>query len=201
MWETHEQKNELFQNEALIYMDALFNSALKLTYNEQDANDLVQETYFKAYRFFDQYKQGTSCKAWLYTILKNTFINKYRRKTKKPDQVGYDAIEPFVDLIKDSQFKGVDTPDDIVINDYLSDEVDEALTKLPYDFRMVLILSDIEGFSYKEIADILSCPIGTVRSRLSRARKMMCKYLQNYAKQEGFYHESVQYQPETDIED
>ncbi|MFC1733758.1 sigma-70 family RNA polymerase sigma factor [candidate division KSB1 bacterium] len=188
---SNDEKHASFEAEAIVYMDALYNAALKLTYNEDDAKDLVQETYFKAYRFFDQFEPGTSCKAWLFKILKNTFINKYRKKIKQPEHVDYNTIEPFVDLIKDKQYFNSESLDDAILNDYLSDDINEALSKLSSEFRMVLVLSDIEGFSYKEIADIMECPIGTIRSRLSRARKMMFKLLTKYAKKEGFYHEEA----------
>ena len=191
MWETKEQKDQSFQQEALIHMDALFNSAKIMTYNEQDAKDLIQETYLKAYKFFNKYEQGTSCKAWLYRIMKNTFINNYRKKAKRPNHVEYDTVEPFFEIIKESGFKGEDTPEELIINDIMSDEIEAALVKLPYDFRMVIILSDIEGFAYNEIADIMSCPIGTVRSRLSRARKMMFNILVKYAEKEGYYAAAV----------
>lgn len=189
MWDTTHDKQEAFKSEVFLHMDSIYNSALKLTYNEEDAKDLVQETYFKAYRFFEQFEPGTSCKAWLFKILKNTFINKYRKKVKQPEQVDFNAIEPFVELIKDKRFYESMSLDDDIVNNYLSDEITEALSKLPHEFKMVLILSDIEGFSYKEIADIMDCPIGTIRSRLSRARKMMFKLLSKYAKKEGFYQE------------
>jgi len=145
------------------------------------------QTYFKALRFFDQFEPGTSCKAWLFKILKNTFINKYRKKAKQPEHVDFNTVEPFVDLIKDKQYFDSNSLDDSILNNYLSDEINEALSKLSYEFRMILILSDIEGFSYKEIADIMDCPLGTIRSRLSRARRMMFKLLSKYAKKEGYY--------------
>jgi len=191
MTRNSDEKQESFKSEALVHMDALYNSALKLTYNEEDAKDLVQETYFKAYRFFDQFEPGTSCKAWLYKILKNTFINKYRKKIKQPEHVDYNAVEPFVDLIKDKQVFDASSLDEHILNSYLSDEINAALSRLSDEFRMALILSDIEGFSYKEIADIMDGPIGTIRSRLSRARKMMYKLLVKYAKKEGYYQEET----------
>jgi len=187
MWKNISEKQEAFKSEALVHMDALYNGAFKLTYNEEDAKDLVQETYFKALRFFDQFEPGTSCKAWLFKILKNTFINKYRKKAKQPEHVDFNTVEPFVDLIKDKQYFDSNSLDDSILNNYLSDEINEALSKLSYEFRMILILSDIEGFSYKEIADIMDCPLGTIRSRLSRARRMMFKLLSKYAKKEGYY--------------
>lgn len=186
-----DEKQESFQNEAIVHMDALYNSALKLTYNEEDAQDLVQDTFFKAFRFFDQFEPGTSCKAWLFKILKNTFINKYRKKVKQPEHVDFNAIEPFVDLIRDKKHFKNDSLDVTILNNYLSDEINVALAKLSTEFKMVLILSDVEGFSYKEVAEIMDCPIGTIRSRLSRARKMMYKLLAKYAKKEGYHHEEV----------
>ena len=187
MWKNIGEKQEAFKSEAIPHMDALYNGALKMAYNEEDAKDLVQETYFKAFRFFDQFEPGTSCKAWLYKILKNTFINKYRKNKKQPEHVDFNSVEPFVDLVKDKQHFDSNPLDKSILNNYLSDEINEALSKLSYEFRMILILSDIEGFSYKEIADIMNCPIGTIRSRLFRARKMMFKLLSKYAKQEGYY--------------
>ena len=189
MWDSIQEKNKAFESDALQHLDSLYNSALKLTYNEEDAKDLVQETFLKAFRFFDQYEPGTSCKAWLYKILKNTFINKYRKKMRQPEQVDFDSVEPFVELIKDKNFQDSKSLDVEILNSFLSDEINEALSRLSYDFRMVLLLSDIEGFSYKEIADILDCPIGTIRSRLSRGRKMMFKNLLKYAKKEGYFQE------------
>ena len=189
MWDSIQEKNKAFESDALQHLDSLYNSALKLTYNEEDAKDLVQETFLKAFRFFDQYEPGTSCKAWLYKILKNTFINKYRKKIRQPEQVDFDSVEPFVELIKDKNFQDSKSLDVEILNSFLSDEINEALSRLSYDFRMVLLLSDIEGFSYKEIADILDCPIGTIRSRLSRGRKMMFKNLLKYAKKEGYFQE------------
>ena len=189
MWNNIEEKQKAFQEEALQYIDMLYNTALKLTSNEKDAEDLVQETYYKAFRFFDQYEPGTSCRAWLFKILKNTFINKYRKRLTQPEQVDYNIVEPFIDLIKDKEYFNSHTPEETIFNNYLSDEINEALSKLSYEFKMVLILADIEGFFYNEVADIMNCPLGTVRSRLSRARRMMFKLLLEYAKSKGFYSE------------
>ncbi|MFC1554791.1 sigma-70 family RNA polymerase sigma factor [candidate division KSB1 bacterium] len=191
MWNSLKEKQEEFKVEALVHMDSLYNAALKLTHNPDDAKDLVQETYLKAFKFFEQFEPGTSCKAWLFKIQKNTFINKYRKKIKQPEHVDFDTVEPFVDLIKDKSSGEKRDIDEQIADRYLSDEINEALTKLPHDFKMVLLLSDMEGFSYKEIADIMECPIGTIRSRLSRARKIMHKYLLKYSKEEGYYHEEV----------
>ena len=192
MWDNIEEKRETFESETLLHMDALYNAALKLTYNEENAKDLLQETFFKAFKFFDQFEPGTSGKAWLFKILQNTFINKSRKKVKQPEHVDFSTVEPFVDLIKDKQYFDSKSLDDDIVNNYLSDDINEALSKLSDEFRMVLLLSDVEGFSYKEIADIMDCPIGTIRSRLSRARKMMFKLLLKFAKKEGYYQEEGQ---------
>jgi RNA polymerase sigma-70 factor (ECF subfamily) len=111
MWNNIEEKQKAFQEEALQYIDMLYNTALKLTSNEKDAEDLVQETYYKAFRFFDQYEPGTSCRAWLFKILKNTFINKYRKRLTQPEQVDYNIVEPFIDLIKDKEYFNSHTPE------------------------------------------------------------------------------------------
>ncbi|MCP4725750.1 MAG: sigma-70 family RNA polymerase sigma factor [bacterium] len=181
MKDLHEEKQKLFESEAFPLMDALYNTALKLTYNEDDAKDLVQDTFFKGFRFLHQFEQGTSMHAWLYRIMKNTFINNYRKKVKQPSKVDFNEVEPFIDTISlDKDF----TSEEIehILNNSLSDDVNKAMMKLPEEFRLVLILSDMEGFSYKEIADIMEIPIGTVRSRLSRARKAMFSKLANNKK-------------------
>ncbi len=181
MIDIHEEKQKVFEREAFPLMDSLYNSALKLTYNEDDAKDLVQDTFFKGFRFLHQFERGTSMHAWLFRIMKNTFINNYRKKVKQPSKVDFDEVEPFLDrIVLDKDF----TSEEIehILNNSLSDEVNEALMKLPEEFRLVLVLSDMEGFSYKEIADIMEIPIGTVRSRLSRARKAMFNKLANNKK-------------------
>ncbi|MCP4726966.1 MAG: sigma-70 family RNA polymerase sigma factor [bacterium] len=186
MWESSEEKKEAFKVEALTHIDTLYNAALKFTSNKDDAKDLVQETFYKAYKFFGNYEPGTSCKAWLFKILKNSFINSYRRKVRQPEKVDFDTVEPFVDLIRDKSLVSMESLDESIFNSHMSDDVRDALAKLPDEFRMVMVLSDVEGFSYKEISDIMDCPIGTVRSRLSRGRKLMYRYLLKYAKAEGY---------------
>lgn len=183
-----EQTNKLYQDferEAVPHMDALYNFALKMTGNEDDANDLIQETYLKAFRFFDKFEQGTNCKAWLFRIMKNTFINTYRKQTKEPDKVDYDEIENFYENIKSSSTESAHLERDIYDN-LLDDELSGAISSLPEDFRTVIILCDIEGFTYEEIADFIDCPVGTVRSRLHRARKMLYTQLYDYAGEKGY---------------
>jgi RNA polymerase sigma-70 factor (ECF subfamily) len=173
-----------FEKEVVPHANALYNFALRLVNDPDEASDLVQETMLKAYRFFDKYEKGTNIKAWLYRILKNTFINEYRKKTKEPGKVDYDDIENFYENIKASEVKGDHYKEDI-FSSALDEEVAAALQSLPEDFKTVIILSDIEGFSYEEIADFVDAPVGTVRSRLHRARKMLYAKLYKYAKNKG----------------
>jgi RNA polymerase sigma-70 factor, ECF subfamily len=179
------QKYIDFEKEALPHMNALYNFALRMTGDADDADDLVQETYLKAFRFFDKFEKGTNAKAWLFRILKNSYINEYRKVKKEPNKVDYDDIENFYENIKSSDVKSNHMVED-VFNNLLDDEISTAISSLPEDFRTVIILSDIEGFTYEEIADFVDCPIGTVRSRLHRARKMLYVRLHKYAQEKGY---------------
>ena len=174
-----------FEREAVPHMDALYNYALKMTGDSDDASDLIQETYLKAFRFFDKFEKGTNCKAWLFRIMKNTYINTYRKNTKEPDKVDYDEVENFYENIKASNTDSAHLEKDIYDN-LLDDELSGAITSLPEDFRTVVILADIEGFTYEEIADFIDVPVGTVRSRLHRARKMLFTKLYEYAGDKGY---------------
>jgi len=179
------QKHKEFEKEMLPHMDALYNFALRMTGNPDDADDLLQDTYLKAYRFFDKYEKGTNSKAWLFRIMKNSYINKYRKELKEPDKVDYDDIKNFYNVIRDESADPNDLQEKLFGN-LLDDEVMEAIQSLPDDFRTVVILCDIEGLTYEEIADLVECPIGTVRSRLHRGRKMLRAKLFEYAKQRGY---------------
>ncbi|HOI28297.1 MAG TPA: sigma-70 family RNA polymerase sigma factor [Melioribacteraceae bacterium] len=174
-----------FEKEAIPHMNALYNFALKMTGDEDDADDLVQETYLKAFRFFDKFEKGTNCKAWLFRILKNSYINDYRKQVKEPNKVDYEDIQNFYENIKSDEVESRHYEQDVFSN-LLDDEISKAITDLPEDFRTVIILSDIEGFTYDEIADFVDIPVGTVRSRLHRARKMLYSQLYDYAKDRGF---------------
>jgi len=165
-------------------MDVLYNFALRTTGNEDDARDLLQETYLKAYRFWDKYEKGTNIRAWLFRIMKNSYINRYRKETKEPDKVDYDEIENFYNSIRAESTDPNDLQQKLFGN-LLGDEVTKALESLPDDFRTVVILSDIEGLTYEEIAEFVECPIGTVRSRLHRGRKLLQAKLYEYAKKQG----------------
>ncbi len=174
-----------FKNEAMIHIDALYNYAVRMTGDPEDANDLVQETYMKAYRFFDSFEKGTNCKAWLFRILKNSYINRYRKESKEPDKVDYDDIKDFYHTVKHSSLDSNDMQEKWY-GELLDDEVSQALDSLPEDFREVVQLCDIEGFTYEEIANMVDCPIGTVRSRLHRGRKILREKLLNYARHHGY---------------
>ncbi len=178
-------KEQLFEDELLPHADALYNFAYHLTYNEADANDLVQDTFLKAFRFLNSYDSGTNAKAWLFRILKNGFINEYRKKKKEPNKVDYEDIVAYQDADDDAGTATYDLREDI-FDGMMGDEITIALNKLPIDFKTVILLCDIEGFSYEEIAKIIDIPIGTVRSRLHRARNMLKESLKEYAIQMGF---------------
>ena len=174
-----------FESEALPHMSALYSFAVRLTRDRDDAADLVQETYLKAFRFFDKFERGTNCKAWLFRILKNSYINRFRKTSKAPDTVEYDAIEEFYETIRDSSVE-TSVLEEQVFDNALDDEVAKAIESLPEEFRTVIILCDIESFTYEEIAEFIDCPIGTVRSRLHRARKLLAGSLAEYARKRGF---------------
>ncbi len=180
-----EDKDRIFETEFFPHFNALYNFGYHLTYNESDANDLVQETFLKAYKFIDSYREGTNAKAWLFKILKNAFINSYRRKAKKPTKVDFEDIISYHDSEDASYVKTVDLRHEI-FQGMLGDEVALALNSLPVDFKTVVLLCDIEGFTYEEMAKIIDIPIGTVRSRLHRARNMLKEKLQTYAAQMGY---------------
>ncbi|MBX7140053.1 MAG: sigma-70 family RNA polymerase sigma factor [Chitinophagales bacterium] len=183
---TERQLNErLFEKEFMPHLDALYNFAYHLTLNEEDANDLVQDTFLKAFRFINSYERGTNAKAWLFKILKNSFINEYRRKTRQPGEVDFEEYVAFQDAEEGTGVGDLDMRDEI-FKGLIGDEVTRALNELPVDFRTILILCDIEGFSYEEMAKIIDIPIGTVRSRLHRARNLMKEKLRDYAKKMGY---------------
>jgi RNA polymerase sigma factor (sigma-70 family) len=177
--------DEVFEKELLPHIDALKTFAYHLAYNEDDANDLVQETYLKAYRFIDKYREGTNAKAWLFKILKNAYINEYRKKSKRPTKVDFEEIVAYHDTDDDSVTGYMDLRAEI-FQYMMGDEVTIAINALPLDFRTVILLCDVEGFTYEEISKIIDVPIGTVRSRLFRARNLLKSKLKKYAKAHGY---------------
>jgi RNA polymerase sigma-70 factor (ECF subfamily) len=174
-----------FEQQTLPHMEILYNYALRMTGNTEDAKDLLQETFLKAYRFWDKFEQGTNLRAWLFRIMKNTYINVYRKEAKEPDKVDYNDIENYYDLIRDQNSDDNDLQTKI-FGQLLDDDVSTALESLPEEFRTVVILCDIEGLSYEEIAEFSQIPVGTVRSRLHRGRKLLYAKLYDYAKGRGF---------------
>lgn len=181
---------EEFKREALPHIGILRNYAYKMTGNELDADDLLQETYLRAFRFFHKFEKGTNCKAWLFRIMKNLFINNYRKNQKSPGKVDYEEIENFFENIKSDALDSSDLQEKVFSN-LLDDQVTVALNSLQDDFKTVIILCDLEGLSYEEISEFVQCPIGTVRSRLHRARKLLAQKLYKYAKAKGYDVDSV----------
>jgi len=179
------KSQEIFEKELFPHITALKTFAYHLSYNEEDANDLVQETYMKAHRFIDKYVEGTNAKAWLFKIMKNAYINEYRKKSKRPKKVDFEDIVSYQDRDDASSTKYHDLRQEI-FQDMMGDEVTIAINALPIDFRTVILLCDIEGFTYEEISKIIDVPIGTVRSRLFRARNMLKEKLKEYAERLGY---------------
>lgn len=175
-----------FEAEALPHMDALHRTALRMTKNSNDAEDLVQEAFVKAYRFWDRFESGSNCRAWLFKIMTNIFINDYRSKSRTPTPVNVDDIDDsyLYNHLTDTQNES--NPEQQFLSKVLDDDVKRAIEELPDDFRVVTILSFLEGFSYQEIADIVGLQLGTVKSRLHRGRKLLQKQLLEYAVRNGY---------------
>jgi RNA polymerase sigma-70 factor, ECF subfamily len=177
-----------FSELAMDYMPSLYTAALRMTRNPADAEDLVQETYLKAYRAFGSFSEGTNLKAWLYRILTNTYINTYRAKKRRPEESDIDDLENFYLYRRLGGLEGASagrSAEDEVLDHFTETEVKEAIEALPEQFRMAVLLGDVEGFSYKEIAEILDVPIGTVMSRLHRGRRALQKRLYEFGRQRG----------------
>jgi RNA polymerase sigma-70 factor (ECF subfamily) len=179
------QRDARFEKVFVPFMKPLYNFAFRLIMDEDEAKDLVQDTYLKAYRFFDSFEEGTNAKAWLFRILKNTFINEYRKKSKEPGKVDYEEIEAFYNSEEAEKKPTTDLRVETV-QGMLGDELTIALNSIDVDFRTVIILCDIEGFTYEEMAKILNIPIGTVRSRLHRARNILKDKIREYAASMGY---------------
>ncbi len=174
-----------FQKEMLPHLDALYSFALRLSSDPTDAEDLVQDTIVKAFRFFSSYEKGTNAKAWLYRILKNAYINQYRRKSKRPNEVDFDEVGTYYESVRAERSDTTDL-EERLYRDMLDDQMTAALERVPEDFRTVVLLCDVEGFTYEEIANMLDVPIGTIRSRLHRGRNLLRESLGDYARARGF---------------
>jgi RNA polymerase sigma-70 factor, ECF subfamily len=183
-----QQKYSDFDSEIIPHLNSLKNYALRMTNDYDDSEDLLQDTLLKAFRFFDNYGKGTNARAWLFKIMRNAFINDYRSKARQPFVSGYDEMQNAYETIECKDAK----KQEYRMNEFdniLDDEIVNALSDLPEDFRTIIFLCDIEGYSYQEISDFVNCPIGTVRSRLHRTRKILYNQLFKYAKKTGYVRE------------
>lgn len=182
-----ERNDGEFERAAMPFLDSLYNTAYRMARNAEDAEDLVQETYLKAYRSYGQFTPGTNLKAWLFKILKNTFINEYRKRQAAPAESDFaDIEESFESQLAPDASGQMKNPEEEILESAFDQGVQRALDELPEDYRMAVLLADIEGFPYKEIAEILEIPVGTVMSRLYRGRKLLEAEMLRYARERGY---------------
>ena len=184
--ETVEERTARFERDALVYLDQLYSAAMRMTRNPSDAEDLVQETYAKAFAAFHQFREGTNLKAWLYRILTNAFINTYRKKQRSPQQDSSESVEDWqLARAETHTSSGLKSAETEALEHLPDSDVKAALQSIPEDFRLAVYLADVEGFSYKEIAEIMDTPVGTVMSRLHRGRGQLRTLLADYARDRG----------------
>ena len=181
------KKQQEFESLASPHLNSLYSTALRMTHNQNDAEDLVQDTLYKAFRALEQYQKNTNFRAWVFRILVNTYITAYRKAVRQPQKVSYDDLEEFYLYKKlDDNVQLQEMAKEDFLENFFEDDVKSALENLPYQFRLVVLLCDVEGFSYNEIASIIGAPLGTVMSRLFRGRKLLQQQLWNYAKKKGY---------------
>lgn len=187
MTHTAEPRMWDFSTGKLPYRDQLYKSALRMTRSVEDAEDLIQETYLKAFKYYERFAEGTNFKAWLFKIMKNTFINSYRKRKLQPPKVDFDEVqEGLEETLLDQAHASLADPESWLMSVEMDAEVREALMSLPHDYKMVVLLADLEGFAYKEIADILAVPVGTVMSRLYRGRRMLERALLSFGRRYNY---------------
>ncbi len=195
--ETIEERTARFERDAMVHIDQLYSAAMRMTRNPQDAEDLVQETYTKAFAAFHQFKEGTNLKAWLYRILTNSFINTYRKKQRQPIQDPHDEIEDWQFARAETHTSsGLKSAESEALEHLPDSDVKDALQQLPEEFRLAVYLADVEGFAYKEIAEIMATPVGTVMSRLHRGRNRLRSLLSDYARDRGLTRTPTLREPE-----
>jgi RNA polymerase sigma-70 factor (ECF subfamily) len=195
--ETEAERRQRFEADALAFIDQLYAAAMRMTRNPADAEDLVQETYTKAYSSFRQFAPGTNLKAWLYRILTNTYINNYRKRQRQPQvSDGADIEDWQLARAESHTSSGLKSAEMVALENLPDSDVKEALQALAPDFRLAVYLADVEGFAYKEIAEIMGTPIGTVMSRLNRGRKQLRGRLEDYARERGLLHDQPNHDQE-----
>jgi RNA polymerase sigma-70 factor (ECF subfamily) len=195
-------KRSEFERQALVHVDALYGAAYRLTRNPRDAEDLVQDALLRAYKFWDSFQQDSNCKAWLLRIVTNTFINEYQRRKRSREVLDAASAEQDATdgVLVQASASDKQSPDQVLLSASVSDDVQKALEQLPEDFRTAVILCDMQGLSYKEIAEIMECPVGTVMSRLFRGRKLLAAALKEFAVNEGYVKSDARSDAPIDLE-